>query len=83
MNNINKLTDVINYDTDSDDLIRIQFKDGVVRNGYVLDYDDELCDSKPNSPEPRFVFSELGSGDVSEEYFEDVENAMIITGGAK
>ena len=40
MNNINKLTDVINYDTDSDDLIRIQFKDGVVRNGYVLDYDD-------------------------------------------
>ena len=31
MTNLNKLIDVINYDTDSDDLIRIQFKDGVIK----------------------------------------------------
>ena len=82
MTNLNKLIDVINYDTDSDDLIRIQFKDGVIVNGYVLDF-DEPCRNSKDWAEPRFVFEEMSSGEISEEYFAEISNAMIITGGAK
>ncbi len=76
---VEKMKQVINYDTDMGTLIVIEDLNGYKQNGYVLDYDES---DKPGV-EPRFVFEDYASGEISEEYFVEFKSAMTICDDSK
>ena len=79
---IERMAKVCNYDTPMDQLVQVQYNDlegKGIKTGYILDYDDT---SKGTLP--RFVFRDFWTGEITEEYFEEISQitycGSLLTG---